>query len=101
MAKKPRTFAELVAAIDPALRERIQRAQVYRDPAVQNDFHADVILKQDLEGNQEWRVEYQDDDGTCYATIFAGPVAERRARDYFNALKGGVIKTLRAGAPSH
>ena len=41
--------------------------------AVENDFHADVVLHEDLNGNGEWRVEYQDDDGACYVTIFAGP----------------------------
>jgi hypothetical protein len=34
----------------------------------------------------EWRVEYFDDDGGCYVAIFAGPAAERRARDYRDAL---------------
>ena len=97
MANRPRTFAELVAAIDPAMRERIERAQVYRDPAVENDFHADVILQENLDGNGEWRIEYQDDDGACYVAIFAGQAAGRRARDYFNALKTGLLKTVRDG----
>jgi hypothetical protein len=101
VANRAKTFAELVAAIDPALRERIERAQVYRDPAVENDFHADVILQEDLHGNGEWRVEYQDDDGACYVTIFAGQAAERRARDYFYALKTGVLKTVRDGPSEH
>jgi hypothetical protein len=99
MANKPRTFAEVVAAEDMAMRERIERAELYRDPAVENDFHADVILHEDLDGNGEWRVEYQDDDGGCYVTIFAGPAAERRARDYFTALKTGTVKTVRDGPP--
>jgi hypothetical protein len=30
MTKRPRTFAEAVAAEDPAVRERIERAEVYR-----------------------------------------------------------------------
>ena len=71
--RRPRTFAEVVAAEDAALRERIERAEIYSDPAVENDFHADVILQEDRNGNGEWRVEYQDDDGACYVTIFAGP----------------------------
>ena len=29
------------------------------------------------------------------STIFAGPEAEKRARDYFSALKGGLLKTIR------
>ena len=101
MANKPRTLAEVVAAEDTAMRERIERAELYRNPAVENDFHADVILHEDLDGNGEWRVEYQDDDGGCYVTILAGPKAEQRARDYFEALKGGGIKTIRAGASEH
>lgn len=48
-------------------------------------------------GNGEWRVEYQDDDGGCYVTIFAGPAAERRARIYFEPLKTGHIATIRSG----
>ena len=99
MADKP-TFDELVAAMDPGVRERVERAQIYSDPAVENDFHADVILQEDLEGNGEW-VEYQDDDGGCYVTIFAGQAAARRARDYFNALKTGVLKTVRDGPSEH
>jgi hypothetical protein len=37
----------------------------------------------------------------CYVTIFAGPAAERRARDYFNALKTGILKTVRDGRSEH
>jgi hypothetical protein len=37
----------------------------------------------------EWRVEYFDDDGGCYVTVFAGPRAEKRARDYAGALRAG------------
>jgi hypothetical protein len=44
----------------------------------------------------EWRVEYFDDDGGCYVTIFAGPAAEQRARAYFDALKAGTLKIVRA-----
>jgi hypothetical protein len=99
--RRPRTFAEVVAAEDLAVRERIERAQLYRDPAVENDFHAEVILQEDLDGNGEWRVESQDDDGACYVTILAGPSADRRARDYFNALKSGALKTVRYGPSEH
>jgi hypothetical protein len=56
---------------------------------------------EDRDGNGEWRVEYQDDDGGCYVTIFAGPGAERRARDYFNAIKSGALKTVRYGPTEH
>ena len=101
MADKPRTFDEVVAAEARTFRDRIQRAQFYRDSAVENDFHADVVLHEDLNGNGEWRVEYEDDDGACYVTIFAGPKAERRARDYYEALKTGTLKTVRYGPSEH
>jgi hypothetical protein len=60
-----------------------------------------VTLAPDRYGESEWRVEYQDDDGGCYVTIFAGPAAERRARDYFNALKTGALKTVCYGPSEH
>jgi len=41
-----------------------------------------------------FRVEYNDDDGGSYVTIFAGPAAERRARAYFDALKAGTLKVI-------
>jgi hypothetical protein len=50
--------------------------------------HADdVKLLEDRDKNGEWRVEYFDDDGGCYVTIFAGPMAQARARAYYGALK--------------
>jgi hypothetical protein len=36
--------------------------------------------------HNEWRGEYTDTEGGSYVTIFAGPQAEQRARDYHNAL---------------
>jgi hypothetical protein len=66
MADRPRIFDEVIAATDPALRERLERTDSYGDArVVENDFHAEVILHEDLDGNGEWRVEYQDDDGGC------------------------------------
>ena len=53
--------------------------------AVQLDSKIDVFA--DRQGLPEWRVEYVDDDGGCYVTIFAGPFAEKRAREYADALK--------------
>jgi hypothetical protein len=38
-----------------------------------------------------------DDDGGCYVTIFAGPEAERRARDYIDALGAGALKLITVG----
>ena len=87
MAKHPRTFEEVVAAQDPAERKQRKRDEHYRDRAVEQDFHADVWLVEDRNASGIWRVEYQDDNGGCYVTIFAGPVAERRARTYYEALQ--------------
>jgi len=49
-----------------------------------------LIFKSDDEP-EEWRVEYFDEDGGCYVVIFAGPAAERRAREYVAALKAGTV----------
>jgi hypothetical protein len=38
----------------------------------------------DRTGQPEWRVEYFDDEGGCYVTIFAGPAAEARAKTYWS-----------------
>ena len=46
MADRPRSIDEVVAAEDPAERERFDRAKNYRDRAVE-DFHADVWLVAD------------------------------------------------------
>jgi hypothetical protein len=56
MADKPRTFKEVVAATDPAVRERIERAEIYSDPAVENDFHSGVILVEDWDGKGAGRL---------------------------------------------
>jgi len=42
----------------------------------------------------EWRVEYTDTEGGSYVTIFAGPQAEQRARDYHNALIKGALDAI-------
>jgi hypothetical protein len=51
----------------------------------------DLTLAEDVEAPGDWRVEYFDDDGAGYVTIFAGPSAEARARDYFEAMQAGQI----------
>ena len=101
MANHPRTFEEVVAAQDPAERERRERDERYRDRAVEQDFHADVWLVEDRKASGIWRVEYQDDDGGCYLTIFAGPAAEWRARTYYEGLQAKLLPTIREGAQSH
>jgi hypothetical protein len=55
----------VVAAEEPAVRERIERAELYRDPAVKSDFHRDVVLQEDRDGNGDWLVSYQDNDGAA------------------------------------
>jgi hypothetical protein len=38
-------------------------------------------------------VEYFDSDGAGYVAIFAGRSAELRARDYYDAIERGALKT--------
>jgi hypothetical protein len=99
MTDRPRTFAEMVAVEDPAERTYGTRRDV--QASVANEFHAEVSVHEDRYGNGEWRVEYFDDDGGCYVTIFAGPESEPRARDYFRAMKSGSSKIVRAGTSAH
>jgi hypothetical protein len=66
-------------------RSRLRALARFVDHSV-NPFHGEVSVNEDRSGTGEWRVEYFDDDGGCYVTIFAGPAAERRARD----LRGGL-----------
>jgi hypothetical protein len=54
-----------------------------------------VTVIEDSDATGDWRVEYFDDDGACYITSFAGPQAEKRACDYFQALKFGRLQTVR------
>jgi hypothetical protein len=96
MPDKPRSFKEVVAAQDPAERARMENGETFNDVMVRSPFHQEVSVQEDRDGTGEWRVEYFDDDGGCYVTMFAGPKAERRARDYFDALKFGRLRTVRA-----
>jgi hypothetical protein len=95
MPDKPRMFEEVGVAQDPADRARLANSESFADVTVSSPFHRQVTVIEDCEDTAEWRVEYFDEDG-CYVTMFAGPQAERRARDYFNALKFGRLKTVRA-----
>jgi hypothetical protein len=67
----PRTFKGVVAAQDPSEMARLKRGDSFVDPSV-NAFHGEVSVNEDRSGTGEWRVEYFDDDGGCYVTIFAG-----------------------------
>jgi len=101
MAHKPRTFAELVAALDPEERARLDRGERFDDPAVAHPGLCKVTVFEDRNVRGAWRVEYFDDDGGSYVTVFAGPEAEWRAREYFAALKGGQLRTIRERMVSH
>jgi hypothetical protein len=90
---RPRTFEEVVAAQDPTKMASLTRGDRFVDPSV-NAFHGEVSVS-----TGEWRVEYFDDDGGGYVTIFAGPAAERRARDYFISLKSGRLRIQREPLP--
>jgi hypothetical protein len=96
MPDKPRTFKEAVAAEDPAERARREKGDTFEDVTVSNSFHRGVSVQEDHDGTGEWRVEYFDANGGCYVTLFAGPKAEKRARDYFDALRFGRLRTVRA-----
>jgi hypothetical protein len=48
---------------------------------------------EDKKEKGEWRVEYFDDEGGCFVTIFAGPEAQQRATDYHDALKSGTLRS--------
>jgi hypothetical protein len=86
MADRPRTFEEVVAATDPEEIARLNRGEKYQDQAVRDPFQREVVVFEDRYGNGEWRVEYNDDDGGCYVTVFGGPVAGtgilRRTEDW-------------------
>ena len=58
----------------------------------------DLALVADLELEGAWRVEYFDGDGAGYVAVFAGQSAEVRARDYYDAIKRGALKTRIADA---
>jgi hypothetical protein len=47
-----------------------------------------------------WRVEWSDSEGATYITIFVGPEAEARARDYHDAIRDGHLDCHVAHAQS-
>jgi hypothetical protein len=87
-----------MASQDPTEMARLARGDRFVDPSV-SAFHGEVSVNADRTGTGEWRVEYFDDDGGCYVTIFGGPAAERRARDYFISLKSGRLSIQRETHP--
>ena len=86
---------------DPFHAARIHRAfkmgERFRGPSTKSDDPTvyEVSVHPDCEGGDFWQVEWGDSDGGCYVTVFDGPMAEQRARDYFEALKSGLLKVLR------
>jgi hypothetical protein len=91
MAKRSRTV--VVATLDPTERARIERIETFFDPNVENS-EAEVSLSEDRDRPGDWRVEYFH-RSVGHVTMFAGPRAEERARDYFNALKSGGLNIIR------
>jgi|SoimicmetaTmtLMB_FD_contig_51_666083_length_743_multi_1_in_0_out_0_2 hypothetical protein len=89
-ANRPRTYEEVKAAQDPAETARLTAGETL------SDAQGTITLFADRRGNGDWRVEWFDDDGGCYVTIFAGEAAEGRARAYFAALKSGALQVMRA-----
>jgi hypothetical protein len=66
---------------------------------LQNDeAPRDLALSEDRAIPGEWLVEYFDDDGADYVTIFTDQEAEARARDYRDPLKEGRLGTRIADA---
>jgi hypothetical protein len=57
----------------------------------------DLALAADLELEGAWRVEYFDSDGWLHH-YFRWPVAELRARDYYDAIERGALDTRIADA---
>jgi hypothetical protein len=99
---RARTFEEVKAANprDPFHAARIARldsGERFDDPSAANDdrWAREVFVHPDCEGGSHWLVEWGDSDGGCYVTTFDGPMAEQRARNYFDALKSGRLKALR------
>jgi hypothetical protein len=93
----PRTAIE-ANRIEPVLAARLARLESgerFDDPMVTDPFQREVSVHPDCEGGSHWFVDWFDSDGGCYVTTFDGPMAEQRAREYFDALKAGRLKVLR------
>ncbi len=85
---RPLTFEEAVAVQDPARIARLENGESFKDRSL-SDFYSEVIVHEDCEGNGDWIVDYFDDDGGCYVTIFAGPECEKRSRPRSDARNTG------------
>jgi hypothetical protein len=70
MAARPRTFDEIIAALNPAERARIERIETFSDPNAPNG-EGEISLAEDRDQPGEWRVEYfHEADG--YVTFLRG-----------------------------
>jgi hypothetical protein len=72
----------------PTERTRLGRVETFERDQVE------VSLGEDRDEPGDWRVEYSDEGGDCFVTIFAGPAAEQRARAYFEALRSRHLKII-------
>jgi len=74
---------------------------LYYSPVVQEacraveQFGAMGLTVYPAEGGS-YVVEYTDAEGAAYVTVFAGPEAETRAREYFDALRLRQLKIIQA-----
>jgi hypothetical protein len=92
MADKPRSFDEVPAAMDSAEPARIKGMESF----VTDEGKVNLMVDPEEPGG--WRVEFLENDdasGSLHFTVFAGPMAEQRARDYFGALKSGTLQIVR------
>ena len=71
--------------------QRSRQASVMKNILQNDEAPRDLALSEDREIPGEWRVEYFDDDGADYITIFTGQEAEARARDYLCGCQGGAV----------
>lgn len=49
---------------------------------VTNKMQIEIEILKDKQNPGDWRVEWSDEDGSCYVTIFSGPFADLRAIQY-------------------
>jgi hypothetical protein len=88
----------LLQSIDPVWLLYCEGANVMKNILRNDEPPQDLALTEGQEISGEWLVEYSDDDGGDYLTIFEGEEAEARARDYRDALKEGRLGTRIADA---
>jgi hypothetical protein len=92
-----RAYRSRGGSVHAARIARLNSGEHFDDWTAASDdpFVREVSVHPDCEGGNHWLVEWGDNDGGCYVTVFEGRMAEQRARDYFDALKSGRLKVLR------